>query len=201
MYIIGVVARLKNTLPAKEAEMRKTLLFIFVVLVLVASSFVSGGAYAASLKNAKLTRGQGYTIDQLTKDYYSLKDTNCGKAGYELCETLGHFGEYLIDQSGRESIKGMFKAADGLWHVTHPWDVYHFSATSACYSYETVAWHQSGSCPIGTTNSLCNDYIARPGYVYNWNPDGKWQVGVIPLVAGYYAAGSPKGTLYCKVQQ
>lgn len=176
--------------------MKKVALFVLVVII---SAFVFVFKVGAGGGNVKLTRGQGYTLDQLS-EFNSLKDINCGNPGYELCETLGHFGVLYVDQSGYERIRGLFKAPNGLWYVTHPWDVFKY-ADNACFPYETVAFHQSGACPLDSKNPLCVDYIARPGYVYNWNPDGKWPVGVIPLVAGYYAAGNPKGTLYCKVQQ
>ncbi len=176
--------------------MKKKIVFVLIaVLLLTAFASVSNAGAITS----KLQRGVGYSYDDLM-EMKDLQDPNCGFKGYELCETLGHFGILSTDVlTGKLVINGMFLAPNGLWYKTHPLDVYNMAGNS-CYPYDTVAFHQSGACPLDSKNPLCKDYIAMPGYVYNWYPDNKWPEGVVPEVSGYYAAGNPVGSLFCKIK-
>lgn len=180
--------------------MNKKIAFLIVLLVvaLLAAFFFVSNAEAGIYQ---LKRGQPYRFDELMT-FYDLFDPNCGKVDFPLCETIGHMGLPYVDKLGYTRIPGMFLASDSYWYVTHPADVFE-KAGNNCYPYETVAFHQSGACMgsyFDNGNSICPDYIGRPGFVYNWHSQDNWPEGVIPNVSGYYVAGIPDEVLYCKIQ-
>lgn len=175
---------------------------IFIVIVLIAVLFFTAFASVSNAgadENIKLVPDVGYTLEELTLMAPELQDLACGREGFPLCETLGHFGFMSLDIYGIPRIPGLFLAPDGLWYVTDPDTVFRL-AGSTCYPYEIVAWPTSGACELDSVNPLCQSYIARPGYVYNWYSEGKWPVGVQPQVSGYYPAGLLESPLYCKIQ-
>lgn len=179
--------------------MNKKLVLAFVMLTVALSTAFVSVPRAEADSNSKLVPDVGYTLEQLTAMAPELQDLACGRIGFPLCETLGHFGFMSLDSYGTPRIPGLFLAPDGLWYVVDADTVFRL-AGSTCYPYEIVAWPVSGACPIDSTNPLCEDYIGRPGYVYNWNPDGQWPQGEIPQVSGYYPAGLASEPLYCKIQ-
>ncbi len=167
--------------------------------VMIALTTVTSASMAVDTGVSRLNPNTPYTIDDLNS-LPQLLDKNCDQTGYELCQTLGHYGVIYMDSYGVQRIPGMFKASDGYWYVTDA-DTVFDKAGSACYPYIEVAWHQSGACSVGSTNPLCQHYIARAGYVYNWHPADKWPVGEVPVVSGYYSVGSTTSPLYCKIQK
>jgi hypothetical protein len=182
--------------------MNKKIVFSSLIVVLLLSAFMAvtevGANSSASEGVARLNPNTAYTLQDL-ENLPHLLDVNCDKAGYELCQTLGHYGVLYMDAYGIPRIPGMFHAPDGFWYVTDADSVF-AKAGSACYPYIEVAWHQSGAC-LDTANPLCRDYVAHAGFVYNWHPEGKWPAGMIPKVSGYYPAGDASSPLYCKIQQ
>lgn len=178
--------------------MKKTLMIAVLISVVLSTAFVSAPR-AEAVENSKLVLDVGYTFEELTDMAPELQDMTCGQIGYPLCETIGHFGYMYLDSYGIARIPGLFQAPDGLWYVIDADTVFRL-AGSTSYPYEVVAWPISGACPIGSSNPLCGDYISRPGYVYNWYPDGKWPVGVVPQVSGYYLCGTAEAPMYCKIQ-
>lgn len=178
--------------------MKKFTLSICLAIVIALASF-SSASMAADTTVSRLSPNTPYTLQDLY-NLPQLLDKNCDQDGYELCQTLGHYGVLYLDSYGVQRIPGMFKAADGFWYVTDA-DTIFDKGGNACYPYIEVAWHQSGACSIGSTNPLCEHYIARAGYVYNWHPADKWPTGETPVVSGYYSVGSGDTLLYCKIQK